>query len=232
MLLKNAFPPNHLREYYKWVDADKNKATALCTLNVVVSGSLYPALNMFEVTLRESINKSFVDYFGIDWSFQGIVRYHTKNLQRYTDPKASAYNHLKLSKTTVNSMVISDSNLFYWTNIIDPINSQLWEHEGVKSIFRPDTEINQVEIFNKINELRKLRNRIAHLKSIIQRNLLKYYNYCREILGLLSQDSLSWCDSNCNFWKIHPDDTIIKKGKLSPNFDITPWLQYQVKVEK
>ena len=223
----NAFPAEHLLEYHEWVGTDKNKAIALCTLNVDLSEAFYPALNMFEVTLRNSINRSFVEHYGIDWIFQDIIKYQTINTRKSIAPKKSKFNTHLTSEQSRNTEVVPEMNLFYWTNILDPINSHLWEERGVKPIFRTSMDINNLVIFEKVNELRRLRNRIAHLKSIIQRNLLTEYDHCREIIGLLSQDALIWCDSKSRFLNIHPNDIIIENDFLSPKIDLTPWMQYR-----
>ena len=222
----NAFPTDHLLEYYKWVGTNKNKAIALCTLNVDVSESLYPALYIFEVTLRNSINSSFVDYYGLDWHFQGLVKYKLESVRKKVAPKKSKFKKHYTSESALNCEIVATMNLFYWTNILDPINSHLWSEKGVKPIFSSNIGIDKSEIFIKANELRKLRNRIAHLKSIIQRNLRSNYEDCREILALLSKDALTWCDSKSRFLDVHPNDVIIKNDLLSPNLDLTPWMQF------
>ena len=223
MPISNAFPVEHLKEYQNWVDPDKDKAVALCTLNVALSESLYPALNIFEVTLRDLVNQSLVEYYGIDWTFQGLVEYHFENQRRKIDPKESNYKKYNLSAKAINKLLVSNMSLYYWTNILDPINFQIWEKD-VKPIYNSEILVDKMEFFEKANTLRKLRNRIAHVKSIIQRNLRTEYDDCREILALLSKEALTWCDSRCRFWDVHPDGIIIKNDSLSPNVDLTPWM--------
>ena len=226
MVIENVFPDPLLIEYHKWVGPDKYKAVGLCTLNLVISESLYFALSMFEVTLRDSINQSLVEHYGIDWTFQGKVKYHSESIRMNVDPQRSTYKKYNLSENALNNKVVSDMNLHYWTNIIDPINSELWKEIGNKSVF------NKREIYRKADRLRKLRNRIAHLQSIVQSNLRRRYDDCREIIGLLSQDRLAWCDSNCRFLKVHPGGTIIENNLLSPNLDLTPWMQFKERIKE
>ena len=225
MYFKNSFPPNHLVEYHKWVNNDSTNANALCTLNVALSKALYPALNMLEITLRDTINNNFIKRFDIDWNFKGLVKYHSENLRKTHEPKISSNIKGKFSKESINRKVVINSNLYYWANIIDPINSKLWSKQAITQVFKSTPDLYLVNISVKVHELRKLRNRIAHYRSIVQRNLLENYDNCREILGLISQESLRWCDANCDFWEIHPRLDIIESGKISPNFNLISWLQ-------
>ena len=226
MYNQNAFPANHLLEYQKWVGTNRNKAIALCTLNVDVSEALYPTLNMFEITLRDSINRSFIDYYGINWHFQDLVKYHTKSHRKSVISTIIACKKNFVSEEVLNNNIVAEMNLYYWSNILDPINSHMWKKKGIKPIFHTRSRMNQFAIFREVNKLRKLRNRIAHLKSIIQRNLRSDYDNCRELIDWLSHDALTWCDSKSRFLNIHPNSKIIVNDFISPDLDLTPWMQF------
>ena len=232
MTINNTFSPEQLRDYHNWVGPNLDKATALCTLNIAVSESLYPAISIFELTLRDSINSSLINHFGIDWYRQDLVKFHSKNLRQVVFAEISKLKYNKISEHTLNRQFVTKMNLSYWTNFFDPINLQLWELNGIKSVFLKVEDVNYSVFFKKINQVKLLRNQISHQKTIIQNNLILRYRNCREVIGLMSNDALSWCDYFSRFWEVHPYDLIIENGTLSPKVDLTPWIQIEKSIVK
>lgn len=226
MYLENAFPEKHLSEYHNWVGPDKNKAIALCSLNALVSASLVPALNIFEVTLRDAIDSSFSEHYGTDWIHQDLIKYRLQNQKINVNPKNFKLKKGEKFEVTLYSQVIAEMSLFYWTNILHPINNHLWEAKGVRPIFNFNEEVTKAEVFRMVNGVRFIRNRIAHHKSIVQQDLVTKYKNCLRIIGLLSADALLWCTANCNFGDVHPEGNVIKNDYLSPDLDLSPWMQF------
>ena len=227
MISNNAFSSEHLDEYYNWVGPSQDKASALCSLNIAVSESLYPALNIFEVTLRDSINSSFTEHFGIDWFYQDLVKFHSKNFQREVIAQISKLPKNKFPAQNLNRQFVTKMGLSFWTIFFDPINLQLWDIKGLEPIFPKIKNVNYQDFFKKINQIKQLRNQVFHHKTIIQNNLILRYRNCREVIGLMSSDALSWCDYFSRFWDVHPIDLIIENGSLSPKVDLTPWIQIE-----
>ena len=226
MYIRDAFSSEKLLIYNKWVGSDKSKSVALCTLNMLVAESLYPAIHIFEDTLHDKINCSLNKHIGKNWCFHDRVKF-TSNHERLAVNSKLAKLRKKNSEKNANRLFVSEANLFYWTNILNPINKHLW-NKGIKEIFKSDTEVSQLYLFNKINQLRKLRNQIAHHNPIIDNDLEGQYDDCREILGMLSEDALNCCDLNSRFWGVHPRVQIIEDGILSPKVDLIPWMQFKM----
>ena len=231
MYIENVFPSKKLENYQKLVGGNKNKAIALCTLDIVISESLYPALHVFEVTLSDKINQRLVEHSGKNWCFANQIKFESRDAQteKSIKLKLRKLKNKFQSEDIANSVFISNQNFFYWTNILNPINKHLWEDKngigGIKRIFKSSGVINQIMVFQKINKLRRIRNNIAHNKSIINYNLIAQYQNCRKFLGMMSSDALDWCDKNCRFFDVHPDYRIVHNELLSPNLDLDQWMQ-------
>ena len=154
------------------------------------------------------------------------------NYERGVKSKLRRFKNKFQTEDIANSEFVSDENFFYWSNIVNPINEHLWEDKngigGVNKIFQSEEEIHQIKIFEKIDNLRMIRNGIAHNKSIINNNLITQYQDCRKILGMMSKDALDWCDKNCRFLDVHPKYDIISAGALSSKVDIERWIQTKV----
>ena len=238
MYIENVFPSEKLENYQKLVGGNKNKAIALCTLDIVISESLYPALHVFEVTLSDKINQRLAEHSGKNWCFATQIKYESINAQteKNLNFKLRKLKNEFQSEDIANGEFISDQNFFYWTNILNPINKHLWVDKngvgGIKRIFKSSGDIDQIMVFQKIIKLREIRNQIAHNKSIIHNNLIAHFQNCRKFLGMMSSDALDWCDKNCRFLEVHPNHPIMHKKVLSPYLDLDQWMQIRAADDK
>ena len=211
MYIENAYSAERLSIYQNWVRGDKNKAIALCNLNMVIAESFYPVLHIFEDTLKDKINRSLIKHIGKNWCFHNRVKFASKFDLENVNSKLANPRNKNNSENSANNLFITNANFFYWTNILNPINQPLWE-KGLKQIFKSENTTSQIDIFDKINLLRKLRNQISHHRPIIQYDLATRYKNSRKILGMLSRDALECCDLNSRFWDVHPRIQIIQRN--------------------
>jgi len=178
-------------------------------LNTQIAESLYPLLSNFEVVLRNSINYSFIIHF------KSTTWYENLNYPELTSQinEAKAKIHKKNNQIT-SDRIVSELTLGFWTS--------LFNKKYAKDLWKPlmyifpyfDKQTNQRNIIsNKLNNIRKFRNRIFHFEPICNDlQLLKNNHYqILELLDGINKDVLVWTKQIDRF-----DELFIKAKIFNP----------------
>jgi hypothetical protein len=160
--LEKLLSNTRLENYYLKFPNNKQKALEFYQLNTQIAESLYPLLSNFEVVLRNSINYSFIIHF------KSTTWYENLNYPELTSQinEAKAKIHKKNNQIT-SDRIVSELTLGFWTS--------LFNKKYAKDLWKPlmyifpyfDKQTNQRNIIsNKLNNIRKFRNRIFHFEPI------------------------------------------------------------------
>ena len=188
--LEKLLSNKRLENYYLKFPNSKVKALEFYQLNTQIAESLYPLLSNFEVVLRNSINYSFIIHF------KSTTWYENLNYPELTSQinEAKAKIHKKNNQIT-SDRIVSELTLGFWTS--------LFNKKYAKDLWKPlmyifpyiDKQTNQRNIIsNKLNNIRKFRNRIFHFEPICNDlQLLKNNHYqILELLDGINKDVLVW----------------------------------------
>ena len=153
-------------EAYKADGAGNETAIARYIYNIELSKSLYPIINIFEVTLRNSIDKALAKFFDVkEWNDVMLL---TETERRMIDEaktkigqKKQAYSHSRL---------VSELTLGFWVALMGKkYNTQKFQFFIIKNILHgcPSEQKSTAAVHKNLNEIRFLRNRIAHHRRIL-----------------------------------------------------------------
>lgn len=208
MALEDAISAERLATYRVWAQQIEEDALALYALNIAVSEAFYTSLHMLEITLRNSVHDRMLAVFGSGW---------------FNDPTVitDAFQQRKVAETygkfggqASDGQIVAELTFGFWTALFAPKNNQLWGQ-----ILRPifSAPVQRKAISKRLNDIRRLRNRIAHHEPIIQQDLLQLHQEIMELTGWMSTDALAWCNQRCRFNAIHPGLPIIIGNLKNPN---------------
>ena len=163
-----------MRRYVESCGGDTRKAMTLYRYNVELAQSLFGIIGYFEVALRNAINDILTERFGEEWlkdsvmpggifslpilhKTQGIILHAFKKLD-----KDNAYSHTKL---------LAELEFGIWKYMFSPIQYRqtgkiLMRIFPNKTKSNRNLKYNQAYIFNEIDKINTLRNRIAHHEPI------------------------------------------------------------------
>jgi hypothetical protein len=182
--------------------------------NIKISQALYPELSILEITLRNSIDCVFKEYFGENWLIDEVKNNTILDEYDYRI-LLKAYNDVELeckvkSKTVSAGKIISNLNFGFWTNIcLKKYNSKIWTKKGIfKNVFTnyPKDKQQQIHfISKKLNSIRRLRNRVFHYEIILKNpeELLNKYNEILEVLSFLPNDYIDILKDTTNFLEVY-----------------------------
>ncbi|MEI8390790.1 MAG: Abi family protein [bacterium] len=139
--------------------------------NIKLSTAIYPYIYLFETTLKNKINNYLCSTIGYDWISSEQLFYTFKDKDKRDLLKViSSYRY---DNKTFDNMYFVDNytTLGFWTLLIK--NKSLWDGKNIKlkDIFINDADYLQVK--NKLESVRKLRNDISHHNRIIGLTILR-----------------------------------------------------------
>ncbi len=173
---------------YKADGASNETALARYIYNIELSKSLYPIINIFEVTLRNSIDKALETFFNVpDWS--SAIPLTQTELMMIDEAKIKIE---KKGKEYSHSRLVSELTLGFWVALMGKkYNNQNFQFFIIKHIFHgcSSKQKSSSAMQKNLAEIRFLRNRIAHHERISHwTDLEQKHNLILDFIRWMSQD--------------------------------------------
>ena len=151
----------------------KAKAQKLYKINVRVSQSFYPILNLFETFLRNSMHYRVSGHFADpNWIInekRGFMSDPSLRPSRFRLRKKveRAERGIRRSGGSVTAgKVIAEQSFGFWTSLFEVHHYRLIGGVVINAFPNKPAHINRAAIANKLNDIRRFRNRIYHNEPI------------------------------------------------------------------
>lgn len=149
--------------------------------------------NYFEIILRNSCNNKLIKEFGEEWYKNNVLlngdnkdkgKWAIKEINKAKEKILKNKNCTNIN----NGAIVSNSELSFWTNLFcTNYSNNIWR-PYLKYLFKNN---NRKFIFQNLNNIRELRNRIFHYEPIIFKfDLIRYYNSIINIISLLTNKEI------------------------------------------
>lgn len=180
--------------------AQTEKALNLYMWNAQVSAAFFVPLHVCEVVTRNAISEVLEAVYGPRWPWSvGFERSLPIPIHGYR-PKDDLISARRNQPTT--GKVIPELKFVFWQKLLTSrFDSRLWNHHILTSFPNAATlrmtpaQLRQ-SLYDDLEVVRKLRNRIAHHEPIISRNLLGDFSTIKRILSYRCTPTLDWVQSN------------------------------------
>lgn len=168
---------------------DPEKAIRLHMWNVSVSAAFYELLPMLEIPLRSAMHGQLAKRYGPAW-------YDNVDLDKGAlDRLAHAKSKLALSGDG-NARVVAALSFGFWVSLLGPggrlpagrnanYEMTLWR-PALRRAFPCREKLTRKQAHSLLNDLRILRNRIAHHEPIFSRDLAKDHKRILDAIGWMS----------------------------------------------
>jgi len=165
--LSTLFSQERLAGYLRHTDCN-NKSDALIAYswNIELSQALYPALQVLEITLRNSLHRAITTAYKTSYWFD-LSFLHPKEMAVVNQAKDS----LKRDRKQIEvGRLVAELSFGFWTSLFDvryEYNQTLWPRL-LKPVFQhmPKRYRTRQYLSRELNRIRYLRNRIFHYESI------------------------------------------------------------------
>lgn len=167
--------PERLSKYVVACSNNTRKAMVLYRYNLKLSQEMFGVISCFEVVLRNRINRALIAHFGNDWLRDFIL----PGGQFYYDPRVEgtkkiikkSYDGLLAGGNYSHSKLLSEMEFGVWKFMFNNVQYRLTSRclLGVfpnKPCSSAQIQFNNTFVFNALNEINTMRNRIAHHEPI------------------------------------------------------------------
>lgn len=176
-------------------------ALELYLWNANVSGAFFPCLHICEVTIRNAVSEVLFKLHGNQWPWNnGFI--NTLPNPKYGDNPRRNLQQASAKSSDVNK-VIPELNFVFWQKMFTSRHDdQLWLPHFRTTFPHADVSVAikvlRSEIYNDLEKIRRLRNRIAHHEPIFSRKLDEDYKAIMKVIGYRCEDTAQWLSLNQN----------------------------------
>lgn len=186
-----------LSTYMKQVNNDHINALKLYICNIKLSESFYTPLQGLEITLRNAVHNKLSKHFGTDWLTSGKFPFEYEQKIKIDEITNKLRNNCTIPKT------IAELNLGFWVGLFGRKYEEHWRH-CLRQTFKVNNgTLRRKDLYQDLNDIRQLRNRIAHHEPIFHKDLVGYYESIIKIIFLLCPETSLWIADNSNFLEVY-----------------------------
>lgn len=154
--------------YLNAVDGDWEQAIKLYDFNTRIAAAFFESIHHLEVGLRNAVDDAAVIKFGSEW----LTPWSPVLKPRARRTVALAIGHAGGPAAPRGKVVAELPFGFWWSLLADEYNRLLWQPALRDAC---EGQVRRRTLHAELDDLRRLRNRIAHHEPIHQRNLTADY---------------------------------------------------------
>lgn len=174
-------------------------ALALYAWNAQVSAALMAPLHICEVVIRNAVADALAAVYGPDWPWQQVFITSLPNPTRGYNPRADILN-VRAGQPTTGKVIPELKFVFWQTLFTRRFDDRIWQPHmrAVMPCLDPAKTIAQLRgsIYGELDQLRRLRNRIAHHEPIFTRHLADDFQKIQQLIALRCPITSAWMTEN------------------------------------
>lgn len=221
--LKVIFSQERLAAYFAHKDCCKsqNESLIVYSWNIELSKSLYPALQILEIALRNALHEALTENYQTVYWFDLPFLYR-KEREQVNEAKENLW---KQRKSIEVGRVVAELSFGFWTSLFDlryEHNQILWP-KLLKSIFPylPKGQRTRSFLSCELNRIRRLRNRVFHYEPIWHwKNLPEQHSTLKYLISSLSISAARYLTTLDQFSEVYDGGRLEIKDKVEALFDV------------
>jgi hypothetical protein len=198
--LETIISPPRFGTYIRETSGDRDRAMQLYCWNSDVSSAFYHMLQFCELTIRNAAVEAIEAEFGRNWHLSRGFK-HTLPVPSQRSRRYYAITDLEncASRLRTAGKVVAELKFAFWQSLfVSPLDARLWDKHlaGIFPGLPGPVWVPKIraKLYNDIETIRKLRNRIAHHEPIFARNLAEDHQRIREIILWRRASAAHWLD--------------------------------------
>lgn len=182
-------------------DPTSTQALELYAWNALVSGALLMPLHVCEVVVRNAVSEALEARYGANWPWSSGFELSLPNPAVGYNPRRDLQSARKGVATT--GKVIPELKFVFWQKLFTArYDKRLWDN--YLPALLPNIGVGAAltvaqarqRVYDDLEQIRKLRNRIAHHEPIITRNLQNDFQRIDELVQFRCHDTAGWMRNN------------------------------------
>lgn len=176
-----------------------SSALALYAWNAQVSASMLAPLHFCEVTIRNAVADAIAAAHGAQWPWDAGFMRSLPNPSSGYNPRRDLVS-ARAGKTTTGKVIPELKFIFWQTIFTSRFDARLWMHHLHAVLPHADASksVGQIRalVYAELEQLRKLRNRIAHHEPIFRRNLADDFQKVHDLIAIRCPITAAWMVQN------------------------------------
>ncbi len=186
MPLVDILSADRFSTYLLWANNDVALGERLYSYNVQLSADFYSSLHMLEITLRNKCDLALENAFGATWFDDPTVLRDPYQRRCVQEARALLFRE---GKAATHGQMIAELNFGFWSSLFGRSSSHLWG--TLRPIFST-RGLQRATIAQKLRELRRLRNRIAHYEPILAQPLTSLHTATLDLTSWMAVEAAAW----------------------------------------
>lgn len=197
-----ALSPERMGTYEEAAGAsacDSPLALALYAWNAAVSAAFLVPLHICEVLVRNAVSDALQAVYGNRWPWSATFERSLPDPSNGYSPRKDLQRASRNAPTT--SKVIPELTFVFWQKMFTKRHDfRIWDAQLL--LIMPNLEAGKPvaalrqNIYGDLEQIRRLRNRIAHHEPIFSRSLADDYQKILALVGFRSAETVSWLKEN------------------------------------
>lgn len=177
---------------------DDPAAVILYAWNAKVSGALLLPLHVCEVVIRNAVSDALEAVYGSQWPWSATFECSLPNPNQGYSPRRDLQNARNAGTTT--GKVIPELKFVFWQKMFTSrYDNRIWDSNLLSTFPSLNVVLGiptlRQSIYQDLEQIRKLRNRIAHHEPIFTRNLMNDYSTIRTLVSYRCKHTAAWLDT-------------------------------------
>ncbi|HEX5360225.1 MAG TPA: hypothetical protein VFW49_03940 [Fluviicoccus sp.] len=172
-------------------------ALELYAWNAEISSALLVPLHVCEVVIRNTVADALEPVYGARWPWSTTFERSLPDPQQGYSPRRDLQSARRSSSST--GKVIPELKFVFWQKMFTSrYDERIWDAQ-LRRVLPNMSQINSVaelrlEIYKDLEQLRKLRNRIAHHEPVFNRNMADDYARIRRLVACRCKITADWLE--------------------------------------
>lgn len=226
---KILFSEARMRKYLAACYGDKQRTMMLYLYATRLAQTMFGVIGVFEITFRNAVNYHYLEQLGQDWIINQTGE--GKIFESITEEIKEQENKFLSDGTYSHDKMVGTFTFGFWAYLFTRQSYKLGGKTLLQIFPNKEKGMNQKQVYNDINKIRKFRNRVAHHEPICFNKIgdvdltfvRQHYELIRKYLYYMGKDV-----DNLLGLLIAPDeiikqmDILVKDMNMSANKDKVP----------
>ncbi len=172
--------------------------------NTAVSEALMGSIQIMEISVRNSIHRQIAKAYGAEWYVgnpMGLDREGARLIARLSDRyrNVARFNN----PDALSQKIVSELTLGFWTNLFKrQYEDPLWRKSLRFAFPHVGGALTRGQVYELLDKIRRLRNRISHHEQVVRYDLNIYYNNIIDLVSWVSPVTAIWLSHHNRFYDV------------------------------
>jgi hypothetical protein len=199
--LQRSVSATRLQRYTSIAAGDAAQALRLYMWNTALSEALYGPLQGLEITLRNKIHERLTSAYGTHWYDNSRLQLRHTQQEQLGNAKQMLGNQ---GKPIEPARVLAELSFGFWVGLLSPkYETHLWRPHLRPLFANALPPFIRKDAHKALDEIRFLRNRIAHHEPILQRRLPEEHQLILTVIQWFCSETASWVGHHSRFAAVY-----------------------------